>query len=189
VRRFHQIVLIGSLLPLSWLAMMVVHEFGHVLGAWLAGGTVAKVVAHPLTISHTELSDNPHPLVVTWAGPVGGVLLPLAALGLARLCRMPGAYLMRFFTGFCLIANGAYIGVGAFDGAGDAGELLRHGAAMWKLWTFGVLTAPFGLLLWHKQGPHFGLGEAKGEVQLAAAYFSLGLLVILVTTELLLGSP
>jgi hypothetical protein len=24
--------------------MMVVHEFGHVVGAWLTGGTVAKVV-------------------------------------------------------------------------------------------------------------------------------------------------
>ncbi len=185
MRRFHQIVLIGSLLPLSWLAMMVVHEFGHVLGAWLTGGTVAKVVALPLTISRTELSDNPHPLFVAWAGPVGGVLLPLATLAVAHFCRMPGTYLLRFFTGFCLIANGAYIGVGAFEGVGD----VRHGAAMWQLWTYGVLAAPFGLLLWHKQGPHFGLGEAKGEVQPAAAYFSLGLLVILVTAELLLGSP
>jgi hypothetical protein len=188
MRRLHQVVLIGSLLPLSWLAMMVVHEFGHVLAAWLTGGTVAKVVAHPLTISHTELSDNPHPLVVTWAGPVGGVLLPLAALGLARLCRMPGTYLLRFFTGFCLIANGAYIGVGAFDGAGDAGNLLRYGAAMWQLWAFGLLTAPLGLLLWHRQGVHFGLGEAGGLAHPAAAYLILGLLVIFVTAELLLGS-
>jgi hypothetical protein len=43
VKRFHQFILIGSLL-LSWLAMTVVHEFGHVVGAWLTGGTVAKVV-------------------------------------------------------------------------------------------------------------------------------------------------
>jgi hypothetical protein len=189
VRRFHQIVLIGSLLPMSWLAMMVVHEFGHVLGAWLTGATVAKVVAHPLTISRTELSDNPHPLFVAWAGPVGGVLLPLAALALAHFCRMPGTYLLRFFTGFCLIANGAYIGVGAFEGVGDAGDLLRHGAAMWQLWTFGVLTAPLGLLLWHTQGVHFGLGRAKRDVQPAAAYGSLALLVALVTAELLLGRP
>jgi hypothetical protein len=189
VKRFHQIVLIGSLLPLSWLAMMVVHEFGHVIGAWLTGGTVVKVVAHPLTISRTDISPNPHPLVVAWAGPVGGVLLPLMALALARLCRMPGTYLLRFFAGFCLIANGAYIGIGSFEGVGDAGDLIRHGAAMWQLWAFGLLTAPLGLLLWHRQGQHFGLGNAKGEVQPAAAYLTLGLLAILVTGELLLGSP
>jgi hypothetical protein len=45
VKRFHQFILIGSLLLLSWLAMMVVHEFGHVVGAWLTGSTIAKVVA------------------------------------------------------------------------------------------------------------------------------------------------
>jgi hypothetical protein len=61
VRRFHQVVLIGSLLALSWLAMMVVHEFGHVVGAWLTGGAVAKVVAQPWTFSRTNLSFNPHP--------------------------------------------------------------------------------------------------------------------------------
>ena len=42
---FHQFILIGSLLLLSWLARMVVHELGHVVGAWLTGGTFAKVVA------------------------------------------------------------------------------------------------------------------------------------------------
>jgi hypothetical protein len=126
--------------------------------------------------------------VFYWAGPVCGVVLPLAALVLARLCRMPGTYLLRFFTGFCLIANGAYIGVGSFEDAGDAGDLLRLGAAIWQLWAFGLLTAPFGLFLWHNQGPHFGLGKAMGDVQPAAAYFSLGLLVSLVATELLLAS-
>jgi hypothetical protein len=167
--------------------MMVVHEFGHVLGAWLTGGTVAKVVAHPLTISRTELSDNPHPLFVAWAGPAGGVLLPLAALALAHFCRMPGTYLLLFFTGFCLIANGAYIGVGACEGVGDAGDLLRHGAVRWQLWGFGVVTAPLGLWLWHKQGLHFGLGRAKGEVHPVATYVCLSMLIVLVLAELVLG--
>jgi hypothetical protein len=183
----HQFVLLGSFLPLSWLGMMAVHECGHVLGAWLTGGTVAKVVAQPWTFSRTDLAHNPHPLVVAWAGPVGGVLLPLAALGLAYLCRIPGIYLLRFFTGVCLIANGAYLGVGSFDAAGDAGDLLRHGAAMWQLWAFGLLTAPFGLYLWHRQGPHFGLGRANGQVHPAAAYVSLFLLVALAGGEILFG--
>jgi hypothetical protein len=179
--------LIGSLLPLSWLGMMVVHESGHVLGAWLTGGTVARVVAQPWTFSRTDLSLNPHPLAVAWAGPLGGVLFPLAALGLARLCRMPGAYLLRFFTGFCLIANGAYLGIGSFDAAGDAGDLLRLGAPIWQLWAFGVLTAPLGLYLWHRQGRHFGLGSARGKVQPIAAYATLLLLIVLVLAELFFG--
>jgi hypothetical protein len=187
MNRLHQYLLICSLLPLSWLAMMAVHEFGHVLGAWFSGGTVAKVVLHPLTISRTDLSQNPHPLVVTWAGPLGGVLLPLLALGGARAGRVPGRYLLRFFAGFCLIANGAYLGVGSFDRVGDAGDLLRHGADRWQLWAFGAVTIPLGLFLWHGQGPHFGLGKTKTAVSPAAAYVCLTLLLVLVAAELLFG--
>src|SRR5437870_4599390 len=98
--------------------MQAVHEFGHVAGAWLTGGQVARVVLHPLTISRTDLDDNPRPLLVVWAGPLCGVLLPLAAWGIVALGRCLGGYLLRFFAGFCLIANGAYIGVGSFDGLG-----------------------------------------------------------------------
>jgi hypothetical protein len=187
VKRLHQFVLIGSILPLSWLGMMLVHEFGHVLGAWITGGTVAKVVVQAWTISRTEFSHNPHPLIVVWAGPVGGVLLPLTSFGLAHLLRMPGIYLLRFFTGVCLIANGAYLGVCSIYAAGDAGDLLRHGAAMWQLWAFGLLTAPLGFYLWHRQGTHFGLGQANGQVNPTAAYLSLFLLAAVVAGEILLG--
>src|SRR4051794_7181530 len=100
--RLHQCVLIVSTLLLSWLGMMAVHELGHVLGAWVTGGTVAKVILHPLTISRTDLAHNPHPLYVVWAGPVVGVVLPLLAWLIARAARWPEAYLLRFFAGFCL---------------------------------------------------------------------------------------
>jgi hypothetical protein len=43
MQRFHQILLIGTMLPLCWLGMMAVHELGHVLGAIATGGTVEKV--------------------------------------------------------------------------------------------------------------------------------------------------
>jgi Peptidase M50B-like len=185
--RLHQVLLIGSLLPLSWLLMMVVHEFGHVLGAWLTGGGVAKVVLHPLAISRTDLAVNPQPLLVAAAGPFFGVVLPLAALGLAWLARMPGRYLVRFFAGFCLIANGGYIAAGSFEGIGDAGDLLRHGAAEWQLWLFGALTFPLGLYLWHGEGPHFGLGKEPRKVQPLAACACLGLLAVILVSELLFG--
>src|SRR5437899_1075551 len=61
-----QLLLIASTLAVSWLGMMVVHEFGHVLFAWLSGGTVARVVLSPLEFSRTDLEKNQHPLFVAW---------------------------------------------------------------------------------------------------------------------------
>src|ERR1700722_19897665 len=81
VRTPWQATLVISTLLGSWLAMQAAHETGHVIGALLTGGKVATVVLHPLTISHSELIDNPHPLVVVWAGPLVGVTLPLALWG------------------------------------------------------------------------------------------------------------
>ncbi|MGC3965806.1 MAG: hypothetical protein QM775_00075 [Pirellulales bacterium] len=49
--RLPQVVLIGSVLLGSWLAMQAIHEAGHVFGAWLTEGRVERVVLHPLTIS------------------------------------------------------------------------------------------------------------------------------------------
>jgi hypothetical protein len=62
--RVHQAILIVSTVLGSWLGMQAVHEFGPVVGAWLTGGKVAKVVLHPLSISRTDLADNPRPLTV-----------------------------------------------------------------------------------------------------------------------------
>jgi hypothetical protein len=164
--------------------MQAVHEFGHVVGSWLTGGQVAGVVLHPLTISRTDLSHNPNPLLVVWAGPVFGCLLPLTACGVVAAVRCPWAYLLRFFAGFCLVANGAYIAGGAFDRLGDAGVMLRHGSSAWWLWGFGAVTVPAGLWLWHRQGPHFGLGPAGGKVSVVAAYTCLAVLLSLIVLGL-----
>jgi hypothetical protein len=184
VPRLHQAVLIGSVILGSWLGLQAVHEFGHVVGAWLTGGQVARVVLHPLTISRTDLADNPSPLLVVWAGPVLGCLLPLAAWGVAVALRWPCSYLLRFFAGACLVANGAYVAAGSSDEVGDAGVMLRHGSPLWSLLLFGAVAVPAGLWLWHRQGPHFGLGPAKGEVSVAAAYSCLAVLLLLIVLGL-----
>jgi hypothetical protein len=168
-----QLILIGSTILGSWLGMQAIHEAGHLLGARLTGGRVERVVLNPLTISRTDLSENPQPLLVAWADPVFGALAPVLLWAATSLVRMPGAFVLRFFAGFCLLANGLYIGVGSFDGVGDCGDLLRNGAPIWHLWLFGTLTAPIGLWLWHRQGPHFGLGKAHGEVNAGVAYVAL----------------
>jgi hypothetical protein len=185
--RLHQFVLIASTLVLSWFAMMAVHETGHVVGAWFTGGSVAKVVLHPLTISRTDLSNNPQPLVVVWAGPVFGVLAPLLAWIVAQVVGIPIWYLARFFAAFCLIANGAYLGVGSFERVGDAGDLLRHGAPVWQLWLFGALCVPASFFLWHRLGPHFGLGEMQGRVNIPTAYGCLIASVVIVTLMAFFG--
>ena len=187
MKRLHQVLLLATFLPLCWLAMMAVHEFGHVTWAVATGGTVERVVLHPLTISRTDLSHNPRPLLVAWGGPGVGVVLPLGLLLAAKLRRFKWTYLLQFFAGFCLIANGAYIGVGSFGKIGDAGDLLRHGGPMWPLWLFGAACVPLGLYLWNGLGPQFGLGAAAGKVDHRAAYASCGLLVMMLILEVTLS--
>jgi hypothetical protein len=188
MRRFHQVLLIGSFLPLCWFGMMAVHELGHVGGVLATGATIAKVVLHPLTISRTDASVNPSPLSVVWAGTIVGVILPVGLVILAKISKLGWAYLLRFFAGFCLIANGCYIGIGSFGGVGDAGDMLRHGSPMWCLWLFGLATVPLGLYLWNGLGPNFGLGSAQGKVDHCAAYVSFALLLLTLLLELAFSS-
>jgi hypothetical protein len=181
--RLHQVVLIVSTLVGSWLGMQAIHEWGHVLGAWATGGTVQSVVLHPLTISHTELTENPHPLIVVWAGPVLGALIPLAFWAIANLYKSPITFLLRFFAGFCLIANGLYIALGSFEGVGDSGVMLQLGSARWQLWLFGASTVPTGFWLWHKQGAQFGFGPSGNLVNARIAYGVLAGVILLAVLE------
>jgi hypothetical protein len=167
--------------------MQAVHEFGHVLGAWLTGGRVVQVVLYPLTISRTDFQSNPHPLAVVWAGPLFGVLAPLIVWSVAAALRFVGAFVLRFFAGFCLIANGVYISIGSFDRVGDCGEMMRHGSALWQLWLFGLITIPAGLYLWYGQGIHFGLGTGKGHVKVGVAYGTLAACAVLLSLGFAIG--
>jgi Peptidase M50B-like len=174
VKRTHQIILIGSTLLGSCLGMQAVHELGHVLGALATGAQVTRVVLTPTTISRTDVANNSRPLIVAWAGPIVGVIFPAVLWFLAQSARIPGAFVLRFFAGFCMIANGLYIGIGSFSRVGDCGEMLRHGSEPWTLWLFGGVTAPLGLALLHRQGTSFGFDTAHGQVSHAVAYASLG---------------
>jgi hypothetical protein len=183
--RLFQVLLISSCIACLWLGFMVVHEFGHVLAAWASGGAVAVVVLHPLQISWSAFKTNPHLLVVAWGGPGLGSLLPLTFLAAGRLLRCPGAYLFQFFAGFCLIANGFYLIIDSFGGGGDGATLLKDGAAQWQLLLFGAVATPLGFWLWHGIGPHFGLGIARGRVNRVAALTCAGLLLLIVSVEVL----
>jgi hypothetical protein len=183
--RCFQVLLIVSLAGFSWLAMMALHEFGHVLHAWLSGGTIDTVVLHPLAISRTDVSPNPHPLFVAWGGVTWGCLLPLGLWTAVRRLARRYCYLAAWFAGFCLIANGAYLTAGAVLPDGDdGGVLLAHGAARWQLFAFALPAVGAGLYLWNGLGPHFGL-TGKGEVDRKAAIAIAAALLILIIVELL----
>ncbi len=186
MRLFQQILLIASTMGFSWLAMMVFHELGHVLHAWASGGTVARVVLQPLAISRTDYVVNPYPLVAAWGGAIWGSLLPVAVYLAVRGLVPVYAYLARFFAGFCLIANGAYLGVGSFfvGGGDDAGLILEYGGRPWQMRLFGVAVVGTGLWLWNGLGPKSGLGEADGHVDGKAAWGMAVAVVVVVGLEM-----
>jgi hypothetical protein len=187
MKRQHQLVLIGSTLTFSWLAMQAVHELGHVVGSVLSGGQVAQVVLHPAKISQTRLAENPHPQFVAWMGPMFGIALPIASMLVARVVNWRGWYIFQFFAAFCLVANGAYLAFGSIGRIGDAGDLLRHGATPLLLWLFGLITIPTGLWLWNGLGPHFGLGSS-GKVDRGVSFIMLTLAAVLIVLELVFAS-
>lgn len=177
-----------STLLLSWLLMQAVHEAGHVLGAWLTGGHVQRVVLHPLAISRTDVSPNPWPLAEVWAGPLGGVMFPVAMWLAAHQWIKPLAAWLRFFAGFCLIANGCYLGYGVIEPIGDAEELIRYGTPVWMLGLFGMITIPLGFRLWHGLGPEFGWGPNGRRVSWTHALMTSAMLIIVVVLELALSA-
>jgi hypothetical protein len=65
--------------------------------------------------------------------------------------------------------------------------MLRHGSPVWLPWLFGAACVPAGLLLWHRLGPKFGLGEARGEVRPGVAWQSLVVCVLLWILALIVG--
>jgi hypothetical protein len=182
-----QAALVASTLLASWLGMQAVHELGHVLGAWSTGGTVERIVLHPFSFSRTDLGANPHPLIVAWAGPLFGCLALLTVWMAAFVAVKDDAFLLRFFAGFCLIANGGYLGGGSFSGDGDCGDILRHDPRVWVLWVFGVAAVVAGLALWHGQGPHFGFGASRGTVSQRAVAASTVAAAILLAIALGVG--
>jgi hypothetical protein len=174
-----------SLLIAAWLWMQIVHECGHVLGALLTNGIVQHVELHPLTISRTDVQGSTQPLVVIWAGPVVGGVLPLLVWWIAIAARSQAAFLFRFFAGFCLLANGVYLAAGSFDGVGDCGDLLRHGAPIWSLWLFGFITIPPGLWLWHEQGQNFRFRAEGKTISAAISYGTIAFAVVTIVGEVI----
>src|SRR6478752_7571770 len=92
-----------------FLAMEAVHELGHMMNAWSVGANVVEVRFPLFGISQTIVDPDPDPRLVAWGGPTLGVAIPVFACALARLIRRRVPEPLKFFAGFCLIANGVYM--------------------------------------------------------------------------------
>ena len=184
MNRIHQFVFVVSLFAISWLGMMAIHELGHVIGAVATGGSVQRVVLSTFSFSRTDVSPNPSPTAVVWLGPIVGCLIPLLVWYLvpSRYSHLSAAAL--FFTGFCMIANGAYISFGAVDGVGDSGVMLQHGTPSWALVLFGTLTIPFGLYAWHRLGSIKDFLANPTSLDRRIGYYLLAVLALLVAAEI-----
>lgn len=172
-------ILIGLTLIASWYGMMLVHELGHVLAAWGTGSVVAAVRVPFVEFSQTEMVRYAEPAwVVVAAGPAAGVLLPvLAWLAVRRFARgWVGGPLLRFFAGFCLVANGGYMASALVNAAGDAADLAALGVSRWAIGLPGLVAAGLGLAVWNGLGRNFGLGggAVRREMVLAAGIAAAG---------------
>ena len=183
MQRFHQFLFVTSLLALCWFGMMAVHELGHVVGALATGGSIERVVLHPLTISRTDVSPNPSPSIVVWLGPILGCIIPAAICWFVPRRFKSARNIAMFFAGFCLLANGAYISIGAFDRVGDCGVMLQHGSPLWTLLLFGAMTIPAGFYLWHRLGSVKQFLADPALVDPVFAYTLFAAVVVMLTLE------
>ena len=183
-RRVKAGFLITAWLPFCWLTMQLLHELGHLGAAWRQGVEVVQFHFGLLTVSHTMLDEAGQSqatvLAVTWAGPIAGMILPLAIWGVVVLFRFREAFLARFLAGFCLVANGCYLLCGPADGYADTGVLLANGAMRWHLVVVGILGIVLGFLLWNRQGSHFGIGQTSHPIRLQSIAVSVICLVSMI---------
>ncbi len=187
MQRTQQILFAIVAIATCWFGMLVLHEMGHVVGAFLSGGTVERIVLYPLTISSTHVSPNPNPGLVVWLGPVWGATFPLVV---AWLCPARSIWrkLAVFFAGFCLIANGAYIGIGSIDQIGDCKEMANTGTSAAVMIAFGIVCVPSGFYLWHRLGSIRNYFDSQNQIP-SIVTISIAVFLILMLTVEFLFSP
>jgi hypothetical protein len=129
--------------------MMAVHELGHIIGCIFSGADIQQVILWPWTISQTIRSGSSAPLIDTWFGPAFGAVFPAIIYIIVRKNWPSWRSTMGFFSGFCLVSNGIYVGIGYFEAVGDAADLLRYGSHKYSLALFGSVAITCGLAIWN----------------------------------------
>jgi hypothetical protein len=131
---------LSVLLLVSWVVMCTTHEFGHILGGWLSGGTLQRAELRPWKLPFSIFNPDPRPLVTLWSGPIFGSVLPvIVSLVLRRRWSC-------FVTWFCVLANGAYLATAWYAGGAllDTNRMFAAGASKWSVLAFIAITFMVG---------------------------------------------
>lgn len=132
-------VLLIIVLLFSWLYMQWTHELGHILTGIATGAEIDRVILNPFRFSMTQFASNPHPHLTTWGGPILGVLIGAGLPILLGLRLKSARASLLIVAAFVMVANGLYIGLGAFHPIADASDLVHHGSPRWVLGVFGLV--------------------------------------------------
>ena len=137
-----RIITLGILLVVSWFVMIYTHELGHIVGGYFSGGRLQSADLLPWHLPYSIFDPDPFPLITLWSGLLMGVLAPLA---IAVIVHRPS---MWFIANFCMLANGAYIGLGWFskDRFLDTPQLLAHGSHAGWIAVYCMLTIGLGYI-------------------------------------------
>jgi hypothetical protein len=171
--------LAASWIIAAWLLFLWTHESGHILAALFTDGQIEQVVLHPLTFSRTDVSPNPAPMFVAWAGALLGPLIAAIVLLPMRCIPAQGRALYRTLLGFVLIANGVYIGLGIVQPVADAADMIRLGAPRWTLGLYGVPATALGLVLWEGLNPMGSLPRSPARTDKISAFILATLALVL----------
>ncbi len=120
--------------------MTFTHEVGHIVGGLCCGGTLSEADLLPWHLPYSFFDPDPFPRITLWSGPILGVVVPLAG---AFIFRRDWVWLIAYF---CLLANGAYIGVAWFSPADqlDTTKLLNHGVHPSAIFLYSAITISAG---------------------------------------------
>jgi hypothetical protein len=127
---------------------LALHEFGHGLGIWLAGGKVLGFVLNPQGYSacyaardhSVDFATNYGRLIQVAGGPVFGTVFGVVLLLAARLFkRGTVAWIVTDGTGtWCIGNNGTYLFLGSLYPFGDALFLTELGVSRSALFLIGL---------------------------------------------------
>lgn len=121
------LLLAVPLLGWAWLSCMLIHELGHVLGAWATGGRLVLVNVRPFVFSTTLVEPNPMPGVVLWSGFLLGWLVALFAIPLWRVHVHPVGPIAKAWSAYCWLSMGSYLALAMGERFSDTGLLLKLG--------------------------------------------------------------
>lgn len=142
------LLILGSF-AFAYNASTVLHELGHAIGHWIGGGTVGRLIIHPLSWSYCiPESMSEYSNLTTWGGVVFGSVMGL--LLVTVVWRWRGPYVVfAFMTGaVACLHNGFYL---IFDfltnSGGDATDLISGGTPSVLILAVGFLTLGIGSVL------------------------------------------